>query len=267
MTGDDVARFVKARRKTGASDVTVNAYLRILRAMINWAVNEELIERSPVRIRLLRTLDRKQVDVFTPEQIEEVLEHAEPKIRILVMIIAASGMRREEALHLQWVDVDFTRGRIDIRGKRYMHRKRDRSMVELVWTPKNYEERSVYVTPDVVRALQQFCSDQRWNDPEDWVFQSDKRRRQRWTSPTKPLHQAFKDAGIYEPGKLLHAVRHTVGTRLLRATDLETARAQLGHRNIATTMKYLHTDEERRRKAGQSIGLLGNRSGSRSSSR
>jgi integrase len=49
--------------------------------------------------------DRKQVDVFTPEQIEEVLEHAEPKIRMLVMIIAASGMRRGEALHLQWVDV------------------------------------------------------------------------------------------------------------------------------------------------------------------
>lgn len=95
-----------------------------------------------------------------------------------------------------------------------------------------------------------------------WIFQSDKRRHQRWTSPTKPLHQAFKDAGVYEKGKLLHAVRHTVGTRLLRATDLETARAQLGHRNIATTMKYLHTDEKRRRKAGQAIGLLGKRSNS-----
>jgi integrase len=87
-------------------------------------------------VRLLRTLDRKQVDVFTPAEIEEVLEHAQPKIRILVMIIAASGMRREEALHLQWMDVDFTHGQIDIRGKRFMRRRRDRAMVPTVWTPK-----------------------------------------------------------------------------------------------------------------------------------
>ena len=48
-----------------------------------------------------------------------------------------------------------------------------------------------------------------------------------------------------------------MGTALVRSTDLETARAALGHRNTATTAKYLHTDTERRRRAGAAIRLVG----------
>jgi integrase len=256
LSSADVARFVEARRQTGSTDVTINAHLRILRAMLNFAVAERLLDEVPVRVRLLRTIDRKHVDVFDPNEIEEVLDAASRKVHRLVTIVAASGMRRDEALHLRWSDVDITKGRVDIRAKRYQFRKRDGTVVECEWSPKNYEERSVYVTSDVIRYLKRYRLGQRRSSDEDWIFQSDKRAGERWTNPTKAVRRAFEDAGIYEAGKLLHAIRHTVGTRLLRVTDLETARAQLGHRNIATTMKYVHTDDKRRRRAGEEIGLL-----------
>ena len=38
----------------------------------------------------------------------------------------------------------------------------------------------------------------------------------------------------------VHALRHTAGTRMTRAVDLETASHFLGHSSIATTQIYAH---------------------------
>jgi integrase len=256
----DVAHFVEARRRSGAGDVAINAYLRILRAMLNWAESERLVEEVPLKVRLLRVADKKKITVFTAAEIEELLDNAEPRTRMLIMLAAATGARRDELLHLQWRDIDLVDSRIEIRPKSYTERRRDRVEVQRLWSPKTHEARECFVTDDVVRELRRFRLATRFSADEDWVFQSTKRRRQRWANPTKSLHAAFNDADLYRPGELLHKIRHSVGTALVRSTDLETARAALGHRNMATTAKYLHTDTERRRRAGAAIGLVRTRS-------
>ena len=54
----------------------------------------------------------------------------------------------------------------------------------------------------------------------------------------------------------LHDVRHTVASRLLaNGADVRTVQEILGHSSIKTTMKYLHTDKERKRKALEKISL------------
>ena len=56
---------------------------------------------------MLRLMDRKRLEVFEPEEVEEVLENAERRVRLLVLLVAATGMRRDEALHLTSEDVEF----------------------------------------------------------------------------------------------------------------------------------------------------------------
>lgn len=90
---------------------------------------------------------------------------------------------------------------------------------------------------------------------QDWIFQSGKRLEQPWANPSKAVRSAFEEADLYAPQRLLHAIRHTVGTRLVRVTDIETARAKLGHRSIVTTMRYVHSDDALGQ-AAQAIGLL-----------
>jgi integrase/recombinase XerD len=91
----------------------------------------------------------------------------------------------------------------------------------------------------------------------DWVFQG-RRAGERWASPLKAIREAFQAAGIYEKGKLTHAIRHTVATRMLQqGVDLETVRDVLGHADLTTTARYLHVVDERKRAAAELVGLVG----------
>lgn len=56
-------------------------------------------------------------------------------------------------------------------------------------------------------------------------------------------------AGI-TPGRRIHGLRHHAGTRILRQTgNLKTAQRLLGHVDIASTMRYVHTVEDELRAA------------------
>ena len=259
LSSTDLTRFIERRRGEKVSDLTINNHLRLLRAMLRWGEAEGLLEDLPVRVKMLRVMDRKRLEVFEPEEVEEVLENAEPRVRLLVLLVAATGMRRDEALHLTWGDVDFEDARVDVRAKKFNARLRDRTLVEKTWRPKTFEERELYLTEEVVRELRRFRMKQHRSTDTDWIFQSTKRRGERWANPGKLLRRAFEDADVYERGKLLHALRHTVASRLVRAVDVECARATLGHRSILTTQRYLHSDGAQRRKAASAIGLVGSK--------
>jgi len=58
------------------------------------------------------------------------------------------------------------------------------------------------------------------------------------------LKAAAKKVGISQP-RLLHAMRHHAGTRLLRSTgNLVAAQKVLGHRQITTTQRYAHATDD-----------------------
>ena len=62
---------------------------------------------------------------------------------------------------------------------------------------------------------------------------------------------------LYEKGKLAHTLRHSVATELLASgVDLETVRDVLGHSNVTTTALYLHTIDERKRRAARQLKLV-----------
>ena len=63
-----------------------------------------------------------------------------------------------------------------------------------------------------------------------------------------PFKRACRISGI--EGLRLHDLRHTFVTRLVeRGVDVETVRDLLGHHSILITQRYVHTSDERKRKA------------------
>jgi len=91
--------------------------------------------------------------------------------------------------------------------------------------------------------------------PPGWVF-TGRRKDLRLTTISKHLRDVFKWAGLYEKGKLAHTFRHSVATSLLEnGVDLETVRDWLGHQQISTTALYLHSSDDRKRKAARQLKL------------
>jgi integrase len=91
-------------------------------------------------------------------------------------------------------------------------------------------------------------------------------------SKPRDMHMSFdravKRAGLNElpgEGKLrIHDLRHLCGTFLvMNGVDLETIRDILGHRDLATTQRYLHVVNEHKRKAISKIANLGLAQGGR----
>jgi integrase len=255
----DIDDLIKTRRQSGVKDVSINNDLRVLKAMLRWAQAEGLIAHLPVRIKMLRCVSRRTINVFTPREIDAVLEVAEERVRLLLVLAASTALRLDELLHLQWRDVDLREARIDVTAKRYRRRRRDGLQIDCYWSPKSHAERSIFITPATADELRRFRMGQARSAETDWIFQGP-RLGERWISPLKAIREAFVRAGIYEKGKLTHAIRHTVATRMLQqGVDIETVRDVLGHADVTTTARYLHVVDERKRAAAGLVGLVGRR--------
>jgi integrase len=95
---------------------SIRHILRVLRAALQDAVDEELISRNVARLVQLRVTDEHKVRSFTRAEALRFLRTAEGhRLYALWAVALAMGLRRGEALGLAWDDVDLDRGRLTVR--------------------------------------------------------------------------------------------------------------------------------------------------------
>ncbi len=126
--------------------------LGILRRVMNLAMQEGLLENNVAsklgeivsRLERSHASEVRQVEPWTREAVAAILDLArekEPRAYPVLHVLLSSGMRRSEALGLQWRDVDWSRHKIHVRRSRV----RDRT-----GTPKSGRARQV----DMSRQLE-----------------------------------------------------------------------------------------------------------------
>ena len=131
---------------------------------------------------------------------------ATPRDRALILLCAHAGLRIEEALTLQWADVDLPGGLLTVRQG------------------KGGKLRRVSLTRSLIQSLQDLPR----TDPLIGGTQSAARQR------LKVI--AARAESRYRGW---HAFRHYAGTRLVRQTgSLEHAARHLGHASLDTTRVY-----------------------------
>lgn len=203
-------------------------------------------------------------NVLEPEEVERVLSELRGGPRLVVMLLYGAGLRLGEALSLRIKDLDLARRTVVIReGKGGKDRRSvlpDKLVAELT-------ERVSILRVEHFRAMQAgggfialpralavklpgAVRDWRWS----WVFPASRdvyakelgrsvRYHVHETSVQRAIAAAGVAAGISKR-VTAHTFRHSFATHLLRAgTDIRTVQELLGHRDVSTTMVYLHVLE------------------------
>ena len=185
-----------------------------------WLVDDIPVPKRPIRLP----------EILSREEVERLIQYAaSPLHRIWLLILYATGIRRQELVQLKIEDIDSDRMLIRIRQG------------------KGKKDRNVMLSPRLLQELRDY-----WRSanpkPKTYLFPS------KSTHPTgdapmtsksvwDAVQQAAARAGL---GKRVHphTLRHCFATHLLESgVDLRTIQLLLGHADLKTTSRYLHLSE------------------------
>jgi integrase len=221
-------RAERKRRTPSLKDATLNKDLGVLRHILYWAVEAELIPANPlVRIPMV-PVRRTPLPVLTVAEEERLLAAAKPHLRVLIIAALDTGMRRGELLGERWEHVDLIRKVISVSRSK---------------TPEG-EGREIPLTrrlADVLSAL-----------PRDGPFVFAYLGAQIHTIKTS-WRTAQRKAGLTRRFRF-HDLRHCFNTRLMEAGVIADVRkALMGHTDRSVHSGYTHVELRVKRSAIQKL--------------
>jgi integrase len=228
---DDIYDYWLALRKRKVSERTIADRTRFLLPILRSAgVDTSKFPKPP-------KVEKKLPTVYGPDELQTLFAHdLRPEHRLLFSLLLKTGLRDQEAQHLEWVDLNW-------RDKTLLVRSKPRWGFKV----KDAEERSIPIPDELLVHLQ----DWRKSYPNTSLVlgtRTDK-PNDKWL---RVLKRYVRDAGLNcrvcdgctERGECrkwtLHGFRRTYATTLLQnGIDLRTVQRYMGHSDMESTMRYL----------------------------
>ncbi|MBF0695375.1 MAG: site-specific integrase [Flavobacterium sp.] len=218
ITNDDIITFnndfIIARNLSAAyQNQVVNALKLFFLIAEEKYIDPNLIHR-PKRIKLLpNVLSKQEVKMI----LEAPINH---KHRMVLTVIYACGLRRSEAINLEFTDLQSDRNLLVIRQS------------------KGNKDRVVPISNKLIDLLREYYKLYR---PKKYFFEGLNPGEKMSTGTLQSiLRQALLRSGISKP-VTLHWLRHSYATHLLESgTDLRYIQELLGHNSSRTTEIYTH---------------------------
>ena len=220
---------------------TVKTNVGVFKAVLNAAVDAELISRSPARSIKLRSVPSKERATLTLEQLDHLASCAPPPYRALVLVAGVLGLRWSEAVGLQVGDVDFLRRTLTVR--RTIAEVEGRFLV--ADTKSRSSRRTMSVPAFLVDELaQHLAHHRRGAEQEDLVFVSARGGPLRHSFEYRVFKSAVTKAGI-DVSLTFHGLRHVAATLMVEQGEHpRVIQARLGHATSRLSMElYAHVPE------------------------
>jgi len=229
---------------------------RLLKAIMNTAVDDGIIRRNPCRVGGASQDRSPERPVLTVREVVSLVEAMGERYRALVLLAVFGSLRWGELAVLRRRDVDVQLGTIRV----------ERSLSELpgggylFGPPKSAAGRRVVVLPAAIRpALADHLAAFAVDHPDALVFTSpagmplrpSNFRRRVW-------YQALAKAGL--PRIHFHDLRHT-GKAFTAATGatLRELMDRMGHSSTRAALIYLHGNDDRQRAIADGLSKLAQR--------
>ena len=220
----------------------------LLHNCLEQAVAERLILTNPAQGYKLPQLEKKEMKILPQEKIGMYLAEAEKRGLLAAFYLElTTGLRRGEICALQWDDLNFNTGELQV--KRQVYRVKGELAVSEPKTKAS--NRSVILPPPVLMVL----SDYKTEINSVWLFPSPLNN----DSPRDPAAVRKRLTTILERADCkrvrFHDLRHTFATASLEhGMDIKTLSTIIGHVSTATTLNvYAHVTDEMRKIAAAKI--------------
>jgi integrase len=247
IAGELASGFAAHRLREGMEVSTANNSLRVLRRILNLAVEWGVLSTAP-KIKTLSG-ERRRERVITPAEEVRYLAAAPELLASIASVLADTGMRPEECFRLRWDDVTWVNGRngalLVTRGKTAAARRvipmtpRVRAVLESRWDAADKPEEG-WVWPAPTRSGHVEPSSLRKQHARTFKMLG-KEAEQRNEKPVRPF--------------VLYSLRHTFLTRLGQSgCDAWTLARIAGHASITVSSRYVHPSEDAVLNAMSSLG-------------
>jgi site-specific recombinase XerD len=227
---------------------TINRRLSSLRHFYRFLYRSEFILLNPaedISLEVKETGNRKEI--FTKDEMNaflDAIDKSEQRFllkRAIFELLYSSGLRVNEAVHLNMSDIDFSARILTVReGKGGKDRFVPFSEVAALFL-KRYIDRERKEFVSAIRGM-----------AEEPLFLSEYGRLSTMTV-RKYFRELVKKADITRERLTVHSIRHSCATHLLEAgADVRYVQELLGHESIETTVKYTHLMMENLKRAYKS---------------
>jgi integrase len=248
-----VRRWRKTLLESGVSPVTAAKAYRLLKAIMNTAVEDGLIRRNPCRIKGAGQEKSAERPVLTVRQVFALAESIDPRYRVLILFAVFTSLRWGELAALRRQDIDLTARTVRI--ERSLTLLSDGGYI--FGQPKSEAGQRTVAFPDLIIA------DLSWHlarftvpGPEALIFTSPAGTPLRHSNFRRRVWlPALKAAGL--PSIHFHDLRHTGNHLTAEAgATLRELMDRLGHSTTRAALTYLHATNERQRVVADAVGSM-----------
>lgn len=261
LSARELRLYVEKLKQRGIGVRTIRYVHATLRAALEDAVREELIEKNVAKLVRPPATPRAEREPLIVEEIRTFLAaNREDRLYALFVVIALLGLRRSEALGLRWDDVDLERGALSVR--RGLHRI-DGQLVSME-TKTRRSQRTIPLPPLVARVLIAHRAAQLLEQQDlagAWaesghVFTTTLGTPLDPDNTTKAVKRALKNAGVRDVR--LHDFRHgCVSVLMGLGVPPRIVMEIVGHSGLEMTMNvYSHVTLDDKQTALDRLGKL-----------
>lgn len=246
ITPEKVRRWHNDLIRSKGTDQAAKSY-RLLRAILNTAVADELIARNPCTIKGAGLEAARERPMPDTAMVLALADAITPRLRLFVLLAGFIGQRSGELLGLQRRDFDLLHKTVTV--ERQLQEITGQGRV--ITGPKSEAGNRVRALPSAIVAdVEAHLAEYVAAEPEAFVFTRPSGLPLRRADLSSAWQTASKAVGLPE-GTHPHDLRHHAATLLARKPDITTKElmAALGHTSPRAALIYQHATAERDREA------------------
>ncbi len=240
----EIQRWITTATENGLSPASVRKYHTMLQSVFERALVDRVVTFNPCAHTELPKVIKKKARTLTPDEYDVILAALPSQHRLMVETAINTGLRWGELIALRPRHLDLATGElaveetiveVSIKNSPTGHRMLTKSY------PKDNEPRTMGLPPELVTQLGAYITD-RGLASGDLLFATlEGTPISRNTFRTRIWRPAVKASGI-DFDVRVHDLRHAHASWLLAGgSDLRSVMDRMGHAQITTTQKYLHT--------------------------